>query len=1009
MCYYKHGSIFWICAVRSFSWRETQDAAGAAFSSGGETLFFLPVALLLEPAVGWGGDYFGFFRFEIKTDTKKTGDKISATKHVDYINREGKYKDIDQKDLEKMATENYITGPNILEHQPGAEIILYSSPFGVIKQDDQGIKVSRQASNQTIAIALLLAQKIYGENISLHGDDRFIDGCICVEHNMKLGLEFDSSLHDRQESRKELIADERRRFVESGGRILEYIRAGNGEEGGHSGIRKHISSKYISGRNTQPYPARSTIQETAQRGFCLPVLSGSNVDVSKQHSHVLLSKDEYDDLQRNFRGRCETYPKLRWNVSGIDGAIARATVDEITKNLQNHLDKTFAASHAQYINRESRFKQRGGCTKTGCHLPTWASGSAKIFFDAADKFEAQNGERYKEIVFSLPNELNTDQQEEILQRFLEKHLSDYYYAWAIHDKTGSMSNGERHTHVHIMFSTRKLDEYERTVGRTPELFFKRAVSAPDAPENGGCKKAAVWNGKERTRFVSVMRENLAIIQNEVLRKYGYDIKIDHRSLKARREEALAQGNMFLAKILDRVPESAIGPNALLDENSDKYQKQKKLRAYNLDKIKSEVVKNLLLCNIDLERIGVEALSNSDSLKEIEQELLPEEKEEFAPQLHKIQKLGSDIDSLQGTLITSSAAIEEAKLAYMSTLEKEQWQQFKHLGRELKNWQEFRKSILSQNMKKDAYDELLQNIKVEEADIRKKLLTMAPEIRKAYERLCDTSKQEGIQIKAGEKIFANSFTRKKIRTMLLEQKKLIADFSKLYQSKHRDDIEKGYTSETIVRSLASNLHQLYAQSKELREQIRELRPKVISPERALAMAKNNYISYIMKRQENVQFKNFAHLRKLKRELMKNNILSAEQQELMKSIEQYEKTWEALCSSPAAQKQINKIMTGILQKNSATVIKYAKLDTAYKAVQKKIETLKTSEKAVNGQSAGKRFKLTSPVSLSQDAPKIAAGIAGDVKFAPLVLRSKSEEYDDWELLTEAEKDEIREKKR
>lgn len=319
------------------------------------------------------------FRFEIKTDTKKTGDKISATKHVDYINREGKYKDIDQKDLEKMATENYITGPNILEHQPGAEIILYSSPFGVIKQDDQGIKVSRQASNQTIAIALLLSQKIYGENISLHGDDRFIDGCICVEHNMKLGLEFDSSLHDRQESRKELIADERRRFVESGGRILEYIRAGNGEEGGHSGIRKHISSKYISGRNTQPYPARSTIQETAQRGFCLPVLSGSNVDVSKQHSHVLLSKDEYDDLQRNFRGRCETYPKLRWNVSGINGAIARATVDEITKNLQNHLDKTFATSHAQYINRESRFKQRGGCTKTGCHLPTWASGSAKNF------------------------------------------------------------------------------------------------------------------------------------------------------------------------------------------------------------------------------------------------------------------------------------------------------------------------------------------------------------------------------------------------------------------------------------------------------------------------------------------------------------------------------------------------------------------------------------------------------------------------------------------------------
>ena len=48
-------------------------------------------------------------------------------------------------------------------------------------------------------------------------------------------------------------------------------------------------------------------------------------------------------------------------------------------------------------------------------------------------------------------------------------------------------------HVHIMFSTRKLDEYERTVGRTPELFFKRAASAPDAPEPGSAYKLQYKN------------------------------------------------------------------------------------------------------------------------------------------------------------------------------------------------------------------------------------------------------------------------------------------------------------------------------------------------------------------------------------------------------------------------------------------------------------------------------------------------------------------------------------
>ena len=951
------------------------------------------------------------FRFEIKTDTKKDGRKISAAKHVLYINREGKYKDIALKDLEKMATENYIAGANILEHQPGREILLYSSPFGVIKQDDQGIKVSRQASNQTTAIALLLAQRIYGDTISLHGDEKFVSRGICIAQNMELGIKFDKSLLEKQRQEMEMIENERRGFAESGGRIIETIRTGgNGAttgSRGNAGGQKRTLSGYITGSsNDQSYPLGTTITEKAKGGFCVPVLSSGTVDVSGQHTNVLLSKDEYNDLQRNIRERHKAYPKLRWNVSGVDGAVVRAVVDEIIANSQNHLVKTFAASHAQYINRESRFKQRGGCSQTGHHLPAWAKDSAKKFFDAADKFEAQNGERYKEIVFSLLNELNTSQQAEIVERFLDKHLRDYYYAWAIHDKIGSMSNGERHTHVHIMFSTRKLDDYERTVGRMPELFFKRAAAEP---EKGGCKKGEVWNGKERHRFVSTMRENLAMIQNEVLNKYGYDIKVDHRSLKARREEALAQGNMFLAEILNRVPESAIGPNALLDEHSEKYQKQKSLRKYNAREKESKIIKNILSCNIALDKIARESASNKDSLRKIQQELLSDEKEAFALELQKLHKLDENIAVLRSTLISSSDAITEARLAHMSTIEKEQWHTFRHLGDELKNWEMFRKSILPQHMSEKALEELTKNISEEEAAIRAKILAMAPDIRKVSERLCSSSNHESIQILAGEKMYANTFTRKRIMSLLLEQKELIANFSKLYRDKHMHDAQNGYTSEIVAESLAGNLHELYKQSKELREQLKELRPKVISQERALAMTKSNYITYLMKRQAGITFKNFADLRKAKRGLAKQSALAAEQQELVKTIDRNEKIWEAACASPAGQKQIHKIMAGILQKNSAIAIRYAKLNTTYKAVQAKIDSLKVLEQVARSQKGGKRFKLSSPVSLRNDAPKIAAGIAGDEKFAPLVMKSKNEEYDDWALLTEAEKDEIKEKNR
>lgn len=37
------------------------------------------------------------FHFEIKSDKRKSGNRTSAKEHVTYIDREGKYRDIDQK------------------------------------------------------------------------------------------------------------------------------------------------------------------------------------------------------------------------------------------------------------------------------------------------------------------------------------------------------------------------------------------------------------------------------------------------------------------------------------------------------------------------------------------------------------------------------------------------------------------------------------------------------------------------------------------------------------------------------------------------------------------------------------------------------------------------------------------------------------------------------------------------------------------------------------------------
>lgn len=82
--------------------------------------------------------------------------------------------------------------------------------------------------------------------------------------------------------------------------------------------------------------------------------------------------------------------------------------------------------------------------------------------------------RYKEIELSLPNELTLEQNREIVDRFIANHLSNHYYAYAIHEKNGELS-GERTPHVHIMFSERLIDDVEQINERPAYKYFRRAA------------------------------------------------------------------------------------------------------------------------------------------------------------------------------------------------------------------------------------------------------------------------------------------------------------------------------------------------------------------------------------------------------------------------------------------------------------------------------------------------------------------------------------------------------
>lgn len=214
----------------------------------------------------------------------------------------------------------------------------------------------------------------------------------------------------------------------------------------------------------EPYPEFHAEEASAASIPVMHIMQGSNMDSWESGSEMLLPDSEEAELRNNEEGLVYAETMRRENAGGRDDSKQGTVSSERNekRNISiariNRAEKTvmqmiFAANgmikgadHVAYINREEQFASRGGCVYTDSHLPSWAR-DAKDFFEEADKNERINGTRYKEIELALPNELTLEQQKEIISEFISHHLSDFYYAYAVHDKIGALSNEQNHPHV----------------------------------------------------------------------------------------------------------------------------------------------------------------------------------------------------------------------------------------------------------------------------------------------------------------------------------------------------------------------------------------------------------------------------------------------------------------------------------------------------------------------------------------------------------------------------------
>ena len=324
------------------------------------------------------------YHFRIKSDKKPNGAKVSAVKHIEYINREGTFAHDEHWKEKNKFVGNFITTAKTPNALNGLNALLYKTDdFGSIKNSERGIEVTENFSHTTISIALMLAEETIGHQpLVINGTPDFHKTVLEVAVQDNLPISFQDKLMQRAFEQKKVDREnERKKFVSKGGSII---------------TRRPKYPPHIS-------PAHAkTIEEAKKAGISqLRSISDLKSLPEPSQNDLALTDSEIRDLEEWTK---ENYSRVLWDFSAERRNLAILTANKILENIREAQESS--VSHVEYINREKAYEKRGGCIFHAHHLPKWAKNDPKKFFQAADKYEGVGNRRYVEIEFALAKILN---------------------------------------------------------------------------------------------------------------------------------------------------------------------------------------------------------------------------------------------------------------------------------------------------------------------------------------------------------------------------------------------------------------------------------------------------------------------------------------------------------------------------------------------------------------------------------------------------------------------------
>ena len=163
------------------------------------------------------------FHFRIKSDKKPDGTKVSAFKHVDYIRREGNFTEVENWEQKNKFVGNFISSADVKNICDGQNFLLYKTDdFGSIRNSANGIEVTENFSPTTLAVALTLADKTMNHQpLIFFGSPNFKQSVLQAALVFNLDISFaDKFMQNEFSRRKEIIQNERKKFIFSGGTLI---------------------------------------------------------------------------------------------------------------------------------------------------------------------------------------------------------------------------------------------------------------------------------------------------------------------------------------------------------------------------------------------------------------------------------------------------------------------------------------------------------------------------------------------------------------------------------------------------------------------------------------------------------------------------------------------------------------------------------------------------------------------------------------------------------------------